>query len=96
MKDVFLLPSFYEGNPITVTEAQTAGLPCFISDKITQDTKILESTSFIRIDNAELCAEEVLKVFNPSFSRRDCADIVKENGYDARKQVEEIEKIYQL
>ena len=33
--DVFLMPSLYEGLPLTLVEAQAASLPCLISDKIT-------------------------------------------------------------
>ncbi len=32
--DVLLMPSFWEGNPVTLIEAQAAGLPCVISDSI--------------------------------------------------------------
>ena len=38
--DVFMLPSFYEGMPLSVLEAQAAGLPCFISNCITKDVEI--------------------------------------------------------
>lgn len=32
--DVFVFPSLYEGLPVTMVEAQAAGLPCIISDKV--------------------------------------------------------------
>ena len=32
--DVFAFPSLYEGLPVTMVEAQAAGLPCIISDKV--------------------------------------------------------------
>ncbi len=32
--DVFVFPSLYEGLPATMVEAQAAGLPCIISDKV--------------------------------------------------------------
>lgn len=35
--DVFLMPSHFEGNPVTLVEAQAAGLPCVITDKITDE-----------------------------------------------------------
>lgn len=33
--DVFLMPSHFEGNPVTLIEAQAAGLPCVVTDVIT-------------------------------------------------------------
>lgn len=35
--DLFLFPSHYEGMPIALVEAQAAGLPCLISESITDD-----------------------------------------------------------
>ena len=39
LADCFLFPSKWEGIPVSVIEAQAAGLPCFISDKINQEVK---------------------------------------------------------
>jgi glycosyltransferase involved in cell wall biosynthesis len=39
--DLFLFPSKYEGFPLAVVEAQTAGLPCLISDSITIECDVI-------------------------------------------------------
>jgi glycosyltransferase involved in cell wall biosynthesis len=39
--DVFLFPSLWEGLPLTVLEAQAAGLPCIISDIISDETDVV-------------------------------------------------------
>jgi len=51
--DVFLLPSFSEGFPITLVEAQACGLPCLISDTITREVDI---TGLVRFLSLELSA----------------------------------------
>lgn len=37
--DAFCLPSFYEGMPLVAWEAQTNGLPCVFSDRVTREAQ---------------------------------------------------------
>lgn len=48
--DCFLFPSKWEGLPVTVIEAQAAGLPCLISDTITKDVNVSMLVKNIPID----------------------------------------------
>ena len=45
--DVFVFPSFHEGLPNTVIEAQASGLYCIISDTITREVNISGNVSFL-------------------------------------------------
>jgi len=39
--DTFIFPSFYEGLPIALMEAQLAGLPCLASDVISREAELV-------------------------------------------------------
>lgn len=44
--DIFMLPSLYEGLPLVGVEAQSSGIPCVLSDTITEELKILDDKVF--------------------------------------------------
>ena len=100
MADAFLLPSIYEGNPIVITEAQACGLPCFISDTITPEAKILDTTFFIDIKNIDESTKVIIDSIEKDVVKHNdrnlCNQIVREKGYDCVKQIRDIEFYYNM
>ena len=48
--DVFLMPSKFEGLPVTGVEAQAAGLPIIFSDVITKEVAVCDYVNYISLD----------------------------------------------
>ena len=85
--DVFVFPSLYEGMPNTVIEAQATGLPCIISDSITEEADITGLVKYVPLEHsAEKWAEIVLSV---DTSKRKYTHIeFINNGYDIKSVAE--------
>lgn len=81
--DLFVFPSLYEGFPVTVVEAQAAGLPCLISDTITDEVVLMETTLQLPItEGTELWVDAINKFAENKRDRRNVVKTIKEAKYD--------------
>lgn len=93
--DMFVFPSFYEGLPGTVLEAQTAGLPCLISDRITQEVCVTELVKRLALEaDAQLWAEQVLEA-SEAVSRKSRLEEIRESGFDTERQAALMQQFYE-
>ncbi|MCD7778211.1 MAG: glycosyltransferase, partial [Clostridiales bacterium] len=91
--DVFLMPSLYEGFPVTGIEAQATGLPCIFSDTITKEAKLLKQTDYVSLDESpKKWADKVLAA--SSSDRKYSNNILRANGYDINDMAETLMEIY--
>lgn len=85
--DIFLLPSNFEGLPIVGVEAQSVGLKCLFSDKITKEVNLTREAEFLPInskDAAKIWVEHILKGKN--YHRENNVIIQNKELYDLEEQ----------
>ncbi|GAB5617071.1 glycosyltransferase family 1 protein [Faecalimonas canis] len=92
--DVFVFPSHYEGFPVTLIEAQAAGLPCLISDGVPiecKKTSLVEQELLSR--SADEWAEDILRL--KTIPRRNTYQDIVKAGYDIQENARRLSKIYE-
>lgn len=91
MTDVFLFPSVYEGLPLSVIEAQSAGLPCLISDRITKEVVVTEQVVRMSLDESrERWAKQAVALSEVPRDRyaKTSQEQVRKAGYDVKELAE--------
>lgn len=85
--DVFVMPSFYEGMPNTVIEAQATGLPCVIANTITTEANITGLVEYLPLGDRTEWATTTLKAI--SSKRVDTKKFFFKNKYDIKSATEQ-------
>lgn len=90
--DLFCLPSRFEGLPIVLIEAQTAGLKCIAANTITDEICISENICLLPLE-VNKWVDAIFDVSN-GYNRCNMHDIITDAGYNIKYQIKEVEKLY--
>lgn len=99
--DVVVMPSLFEGLPLTLVEEQASGLNVLVSDAVTTQADMTGLLKFKPLeDGAESWGEEVVRMligYKQEEREKNSACAIKrirENRYDIRVVAEELKQIY--
>ncbi len=88
----FLMPSIFEGLPVSLVEAQAAGLECFVSSVVTREVDS-GACHFIPL---EIGAKEWAKIINETINKNQplVADKNKLMKFDISYTISQLDKVY--
>lgn len=92
--DYFVFPSFYEGLPGTIIEAQASGVKCLVSDRITEEVGLTDDVQYMNIDDDPASWADRIYIDNYSHENDNISKI-KAKGYSLEVAAQKIMNIYQ-
>ena len=90
--DVFVMPSLFEGLPVVLVEAQTAGLPCFVADTVDKGAAFTDRVHFLPLQDEAAWANTIAGASlrrDPDARRK-----AVEAGYDIHHSAEILQEFY--
>ena len=92
--DAFVLPSFFEGLPGVLVEAQSAGLKCFVSDTITKEAQATELVYYLSLQQpASEWAQQIVE--QAGYERKNMYETMQKAGFDVTVQARAYENFYE-
>lgn len=91
--DMFLLPSLYEGLPVTAVEAQASGLPTLLSSTITKQVKLTNEVYYINNKAEEWC-EIIDRIIDNEVDRSIMNEVVSKSDFNMTQIADYFQKLY--
>ncbi|PYZ95070.1 glycosyl transferase family 1 [Salipaludibacillus keqinensis] len=93
--DLLLFPSFHEGMPVALIEAQTSGLTCLASETITPDVDLnLNLVQFLSLKNQKSWLDEIARFDRTQPNRFNQRSSLTSKGFDITTTANELENFY--
>lgn len=91
--DVFVMPSLFEGVPVTGIEAQVSGLPCIFSDRVPKETLITKNGVFLSLNTSvDVWTERIMNSVNKD--RKKISEKMFKSKYNIENSVKGLERYY--
>lgn len=91
--DVFIMPSLFEGLPVSGIEAQAAGLPCLLADTITQEICMTEYARRLPLDDTDKWVE-ALEQTPRTKNAAEAQEELRKRGYDIVHEAHKLAECY--
>lgn len=98
--DVIIMPSLYEGLPLSLVEEQANGLKCLVSDTITKDVNITGNVSYASLsDSPQLWAtriKDILKENERTLQSQIAIEKIKQSSFDISSSASKLCSFYEM
>jgi glycosyltransferase involved in cell wall biosynthesis len=95
--DIFVFPSRFEGFGMAVIEAQSAGLPCVVSDAVPFEAKLIKQLKFVHLnDSMDTWINKILEM--GQIDRVSCSEknskLVQNSNYNIMNEAGKLKNLY--
>lgn len=92
--DVFVFPSRFEGLPVVLVEAQSAGLKCIISNAITKECQITGEVEYLDLsEEIDKWVDKILMI-KSGYQRNIAFEKVRKSKFNIKNETKKLEEIY--
>lgn len=91
--DVFLMPSRFEGLPVSGVEAQASELPIVFSDTITKEVAVTDNVKYVSLSSPASEWSDVVLSFKGTKRIGKCKEL-KDAGFDRKDMIEHFQNYY--
>ncbi len=88
--DIFLFPSVFEGFGISALEAQSCGLKCLCSDRLSEKLNVTGTLTYLPIDKGEEPWCDFIAKYNEKTDRAKMNEDIRLSEYNIEKQIKNI------
>lgn len=98
--DAVIMPSTYEGFPLSLVEEQANGLPCLVADTITKEVNLTGNLTFLPLTAPlEDWCNQLLHILSKKTDDRTnisnhCISLIKDKGFDISTEAKKMCKFY--